>query len=523
MVRAYRVPPSVAVIGGFLALLSADVFASAGGAEVFAAALLGVAFAIFAGRMARSWTVLISVLVLVVLLIPNNGSYTLPKALPFQLEPYRLVVGLLLVGWLVSLLIDPRVRARASGFEGPLLFIIGVTLASDVANPGHVGTVTSYVIKALWLFLCFVLFYYLIVSVVHTRKVVERILTVLVSGGCIVALDAVLQRRNGYNLVDHLHSLLPLFTYNPEAAGALEARGGNFRAFASAGGPIELSAVMAMIVPFAIYLAVSRRQRRWWVAVTLLLLGDFAGGSRTGIIGLLVALGVFLWLRPRQTVRCWPAVFPILVILHFAAPGAIGGLVELFFPKGGIVQQQSETFIGPGGKVEYGSRLSRIGPELHEYLQHNPLLGQGYGTRVTGFHDLAADNAIILDDEWLDTILETGILGVLAWMWLFGRAIRRLSIRAKLERDTDAGMLPVALVASVAMFAISMFFFDAFGFIQATFLAFTLLGLTAVTLRIPARVSSSSSSSSSTAAESTRRSVPERPKLSVARGPLAET
>ncbi len=77
-------------------------------------------------------------------------------------------------------------------------------------------------------------------------------------------------------------------------------------------------------------------------------------------------------------------------------------------------------------------------------------------------------------------------------------------------------MLPVALAASVAMFAVSMFFFDAFGFIQATFLAFTLLGLSAVTLRIPARVSS-------TVPEPTPRTAPERPKLRVAGGPIAET
>lgn len=489
MVRE-RVPPSTGAIGAGVGLLTADVLL-AGGAhvKVLAVALLVVVAAIWLARVARSWTVLVAAMALVVLLIPSNGSYVLPEALPFKLEPYRVVEGLLLIGWIVSLLVDPRVRARSSAFAGPLVFLIGATIASDLANPGHVSSVSSYVIKALWLFFSFVLFYYMVVSVVRTRAAVERTVTVLVSGGCIVALGAILQRRTGYNVFDHLHKLLPMFHYNPAAAQAIEERGGNLRAFASTGDPIELSAVMAMLLPFAVYLAVTRR-RAWWMAVVVLLLADFSGGSRTGIIGLIVLVVVFLWLRPRQTLRCWPALIPMLAVLHFAAPGAIGGAVGEFFPQGGLVHQQEETEVGPGGEVKYSSRLSRVGPELHEYMQHDPLLGQGYGARVTGYHDQAADNAIILDDEWLDTLLEVGLLGVLAWGWLFTRAIRRLGALAKRERDEPDGWLAVALTASIATFAATMLFFDAFSYVEITFMVFTTLALGAVVLRLPSRAAS---------------------------------
>jgi polysaccharide biosynthesis protein PslJ len=488
LVRENRVPPSVAAIGAGLGILTVDVLTGGAHAETIAIALLTIVLAIWLARAAKSWTVLVAALALVVLLIPNNGSYVLPEALPFKLEPYRVVVGLLLIGWIVSMLVDPRVRARASGFGGPLAAIICVILASDLVNPGRVGSASTYVVKALWLFFTFVLFYYMVVSVVRTRVVVERIITVVVSAGAIVGLAAIVQRRSGYDVFDHLHGVLPMFNYVPAAAAAIEERGGHLRAFASSGHPIELSTVMAMMIPFAAYLAITRKQRAWWLAATILLLGDFAGGSRTGFIGIVVLVAVFLWLRPRQTLRCWPALIPMLAILHFAAPGAIGSLVEELFPKGGIVQQESETEVGPHGEVVYSSRLSRIGPELHEYLQHNPLVGEGYGTRVTGLHSLNTDNAIILDDEWLDTLLEVGVLGVLAWMWLFGLAIRRLGARAKLERDTTEGWLPVAIAASIATFASSMFFFDAFGYVQATFMAFLLLALAAVVLRLPAHV-----------------------------------
>jgi polysaccharide biosynthesis protein PslJ len=497
LVRGYRVPPSVVAIGGGLGLLTLDVLAGGAHAEVVAIGLLVVVLAIWLARVAKSWTVLVAAAALVVLLIPNNGSYILPEALPFKLEPYRVLVGLLLIGWIVSLLVDPRVRARASGFGGPLAAIIGVVLVSDLANPARVGSTSSYVIKALWLFFTFVLFYYMVVSVVRTRAMVERIITVFVSAGTIVGLAAIVQRRSGYDVFDHLHALLPMFHYVPAAAAAIEERGGHLRAFASSGHPIELSTVMAMIIPFAAYLAITRKQRAWWLAAVAMLLGDFAGGSRTGIIGVLVLIAVFLWLRPRQTLRCWPALIPLLVILHFAAPGALGGLEEEFFPQGGIVQQQSETEIGPHGEVVYSSRLSRIGPEMHEYLKHDPLVGQGYGTRVTGLHQPNADNAIVLDDEWLDTLLEVGLIGVLAWVWLFGLAIRRLGVRAKLERNMPEGWLPVAIAASIATFASSMFFFDAFGYVQATFMAFLQLALAAVVLHLPVNADAAAATTAS--------------------------
>ena len=481
-----RVSPSVAAIMALLALLTADILAGASHVEAIALGLLAFVFALWLARLAKSWTVIVGSVVCVVLLIPNDGAYVLPEALPFQLEPYRVIIALVELGWIVSLLIDPRVRSRTSGFEGPLLLIIAVTLGSDLANPRHVDTVGSDVIKALWLFLSFVLFYYLVVSVVRTRAAVERVITVIVSAGTIEAVGALVERRAGYNIFDHLHPLLPIFNYVPAAIAHLEERGGYLRAFASSGDPIELSTTMAMLLPLAAYLAISRRQRAWWLAGAFILFADFVGGSRTGVIGLFAMLPVFLWLRWRETLRCWPALIPMFAVLHFAAPGAIGTIIEGFFPKGGIVHQQQETEIGPHGEVKYSSRLARIGPEFHEYLLHDPLVGQGYGTRVVGYHNEAHDNAIILDDQWLDTLLETGLFGVLAWMWLFGRTIRRLGVRAKRERGTPEGWLPVALAASIVSFVVAMFFFDAFGYIQATSVAFTLLALSAVLLRLPA-------------------------------------
>ena len=195
----------------------------------------------------------------------------------------------------------------------------------------------------------------------------------------------------------------------------------------------------------------------------------------------------------------------MFVLVHVLAPGALGGLYGGFFSSGGLVAQQGGTVHGA-----QLSRTSRLPTALHEFSEHNPLLGEGYGTRVTGgegnFQASTAQtistvptaasvamsrgqlvngvNAPVLDDQWLKTLLETGILGVLAWVWLFVRAIRRLGARAKTERGSPDGLLPVALAAALLGFAIQMGTYDAFSFVQATALTFILIGFSSIVLHL---------------------------------------
>jgi len=488
--RARGFPPAATVVAASVALLAAYLARGHGNLKYAPLIVIGPILTIVFVSLAKRWSWMVALTVVVVIVIPNDGRYTLAAHLPIQMEPYRVIVGLVIVGWLVALLVDPRVRACATRLDRPIALIVIATLGSEFMNPGRMATVTSYVIKAIWLLACLVLLYYVIVSVIRNRATLDRLIAVVVSAGCIEALGAMYQRRSGTDIFDHLHFLLPGFSFNGVLPGTVLQRGGGLRATGSAGHPIELSATMAMLLPLAIYLAISRKQKRWWVAAVILLGGDFAGGSRTGVLGLLMIALVFIWLRPRQTLRCWPALFPALVVVHFVSPGALGAVQGAFFPSGGLLKQQSSVFVGRGGVVLDNSRLSRLGPSLTEWEQHNPFFGEGYGTRVTGYLPNGKpnpdDNANVLDDQWLKTFLETGLLGMAGWIWLFARAIRRLAARAKLERDTPEGWLPVALAGSVASFAMSMLTYDALSFTQATCVLFVLLAIGAIVLSLPA-------------------------------------
>src|SRR4029079_18429515 len=108
---------------------------------------------------------------------------------------------------------------------------------------------------------------------------------------------------------------------------------------------------------------------------------------------------------------------------------------------------------------------------------HRPLLGQGVGTRQTGDTN-PLRNAPILDNQWLGTFLDTGLVGLFAGVWLIVRVVRRLG-RVARTRDGPDGLLAAAFVAAIAGFAVSMFTYDSLAFVQETLILWTLLALSA--------------------------------------------
>jgi hypothetical protein len=427
-------------------------------------------------RTALRWHSLLAGLIVVILFIPIK-RYGLPGNLPFDLEPYRLLVMLIMAGWLVSLLVDPRVRLRKSGLEGPLALIALSSFASVLVNGSRIDDlgVNGDVVKGLMFLLSFLLVLYLIVSVIRTFEQVNMLVKVIVACGAFVAGAAVFEGWSGFNFFDHLAGWVPFLSLT-DTTGMMS-RGGRLRVNASAQGAIPLGAALVLLIPPAIYLArTSPRRGVWWPCAGVIGLGALATQSRTSVVMLLVVVLVFLWLRPAETRRTLGMLFiPMLLVVHIALPGTIGALQSSFFPKGGLIAQQSQN---PGWRGS--GRIADLGPAMEEFVGQ-PLLGQGYSTRITG---RVKANAQILDDQWLKTLLETGVLGVLAWFWLFRRFAKRVAPRAK-EDDGEMGWLLSALTASVLAFAWGMFFYDAFAFIQVTLLFYILAGLGMAALAVP--------------------------------------
>ena len=426
-------------------------------------------------RSLLQWRALVVGLLLVILLIPIK-RYSIPGDLPFDLEPYRLAVAVVVAAWFCSLLVDPRVRLRASGFEGPLLLLVLASIASIIFNSAHITelAVDSKVLKELTFLFSFVLVFYFMVSVVRIRLNVDLMLKVLVGSAALIAVLAIVEARLGFNPFNRLDAL-PLL--EPAQAVDVSTRAGNVRAYGPAQHPIALSAGLVMLIPLGVYLGWSGQGRVWWGAVALIALGSLTTMSRTSIIMMVVIIAVFLWLRRDQVKRLWPLLIPMLVMIQLVLPGTLGGFRASFFPEGGLIADQSRS-VGSRGQ----GRVADLSPTLDQVSQR-PVFGQGFGSRVV---DGETPNAQILDNQWLASLLETGYIGGIALLWLFLLAIRRLGKAAKRNPTAD-GSIFVALAASLAAFAIGMLTFDAFSFIQVTFFMYIVLAFAACALSVEAR------------------------------------
>ena len=323
-------------IVGALAVLAA---AASSGLYTAAVAPLVLAVILFATwhRTLLQWQSLVGLILVIVLFVPIT-KYRLPANLPFQIELYRLVVALVVFIWITSLLIDRRVRLERTAFDKPLLLIVLWAFASEVANPGRVESLSTYVAKSLTFFLSFVLVYYVTASVIRKRSEAILLLKVLVLGCGAIAVSSLFEHRTGFNIFYHVHSVVPFLQFQ---GGGVIARFGRLRVMGSAQHPIALGAVLVVPVPLAVYFA-RTAGRRWWSVVAVLLLGALATGSRTAIVMLIAMTVVFLFLKPQETRRIWPLLLPGVVVVHLVVPGAIGTLRNAFFPPGGIIAEQSQ-------------------------------------------------------------------------------------------------------------------------------------------------------------------------------------
>jgi hypothetical protein len=452
--------------------------------ETLAGAAVFVAAAIVAMRELSTptvtWPNAIAAFVLVMWLIPARG-YRLPITLPFNLEPYRIVLGVLLVVLVVAAIYG-RLTLEFLGFGVPLLILAGVAVVAAILNYQELSNAfeSGGAFKSLSYYLGFLAVFVLVASTIKTQAAIDTVVRALVIGATIVAFSAIYESRSGYNVFDELSNWIPVLIR--EARGGFEARGGNVRVYASAQHPIALSAALFMAFPLALYLvgraSTQLRSRLWILAAAVCAMGAVATISRTTVI-MVAALGIVaVWVRGRKVVRFWPFLLVLPIAIHFAVPGALGGIYKaITFQGGGLA---ADAYARPG---EQGSgRLADLGPGLRLW-DESPLVGKGIGSQVTTKEAGVAQTAegaqgavIIFDNEWLNTLVSLGVVGLVAVAWFVWGSLITIGKFARRVRGPRSD-LAAACAAAIGAFGIAMFVFDAFAFIQATIFFFMIAAI----------------------------------------------
>ena len=226
--------------------------------------------------------------------------------------------------------------------------------------------------------------------------------------------------------------------------------------------PLEFSVLAAATVPLTIHFAryAANRRVRW---LALLACGAAASAlpaavSRSGVVALIAALLVYMWnFKVRE-----------LAVGIVAATAAVVGYISAF-PASAIALWQ--TLINSDQDTSITGRTEDYAV-VGDAFRANPVFGLGLGTSLP-----SRGSDAFLDNEWLQAIVQGGIVGVTAMIVLvcggiFGVSAALRSASTPRERD-QAYMLGSIFAAILA----SSFTLDLLYCQQASFILFISLGL----------------------------------------------
>jgi hypothetical protein len=230
--------------------------------------------------------------------------------------------------------------------------------------------------------------------------------------------------------------------------------------------PLAPAMMMACTMPYALISMYDSRELRrkilWGAAAGIMVAAALATERKTSLIAPVAALVVLIAFRPRILRQLAPAAVGLFIIVHLAAPGALGGVGEALLPQ---------NIFGTNSAMDRQSDYSAVRPDIIDH----PFLGRGYET-----YDQKKYR--ILDNQYLTTIIGTGALGVLAYLSIFG-AIFLIAHRVARNGRGDSVAPATAIAAATIALVVGSALFDLLAFPQLPYILCFYAGFVAVLSR----------------------------------------
>ncbi|MFC5833682.1 O-antigen ligase family protein [Nonomuraea insulae] len=293
----------------------------------------------------------------------------------------------------------------------------------------------------------------------------DFLLKTIVVFGAVIAVIGALQFLLSFDLTRYLE--LPILRYTSDEASFVLERADLRRVAATTGHPIEFGVTCAMILPLGVHLATKARLRgepamRWWACTLLIGLGLMFSVSRSAMLSMIV-VGVVLfagWPARRRVQALFVAV-GFLVVIRLVAPGLINAIFGLFTNLGYDPSIQYRTH-------DYAVATQEIGRHFW--------LGRGLGTWYAPKHQ-------VFDNQYILSMVETGIFGTLAFTALFVVAFYSALKARYLSVDPGVRDLGLTVAACLIVPLVGSFTFDLISFSTVTGLSFVLVGAAGALLR----------------------------------------
>lgn len=246
-------------------------------------------------------------------------------------------------------------------------------------------------------------------------------------------------------------------------------RSGLNRPSATALDPIELAAVLAMCLPIAVHQArnATRELRlRRWLQVALIGIALPMTVSRTAVVAVVIICLVLLPTWSKRDRR--------VAYLTIAIALVIGWIL-----KPSLVDTFRSLFLGISSDTSTTSRTSAFSSAAPFIAQH-PWLGRGFDT-------FFPQTYFFTDDQYLLSLIETGVIGLLVLIGLFGTGWFTARRTRRATTDPEIRQFAQCLAASVAAGFVSFATLDAFSFPIASGLTFLLIGCVGAAWRLVLR------------------------------------
>jgi hypothetical protein len=312
-------------------------------------------------------------------------------------------------------------------------------------------------IKRLALLVAYVTLFVIVASGVR-RSEVRAFLRYTLGLAVIAAFGTLVEYRFKYNVFYSLAHSLPGFHVSGQTFSSGVDDIGRRLVEGPADVPLEAVGMFAMALPIALAgLAEAKCWRpriTYGLAAALLLAASVSTERKSGLIGPAAVLLTFAVLRRRQAIRLLPLGALLVLVIHVAAPGALGGVSKQLAPSRLSVATVDVRVI----------RYDASRPDAWTHLA----LGQGYGT-----YDVR-----VLDNELLDRLLEGGVLGLGAYLLMLLAVMGVAFARAR-SRDPDDAMIGLVALSAAAGVLVLSATFDAMGFPHGPYIFLSLAGLLA--------------------------------------------
>jgi polysaccharide biosynthesis protein PslJ len=293
------------------------------------------------------------------------------------------------------------------------------------------------------------------------RTLVRRV----VLGATALAAVGITQFLTGFDLVKYI--LIPGLAENSVVTDQFS-RNGLDRPSATAAHPLEFAAVLGICLPLAIHqarFAPPALCRRRWFQVALIAGTLPLTVSRSAFLALAVAAAVMIPTWPKRDRRqAYVIIFVAATAIWLTIPGLLGTVRDLFLA------------VGNGTDTSAASRSSAFDSALPFISQH-PWFGRGFGTFLPKTY-------FFTDDQFLNSTIEIGIVGLAALLGLFVAGWMAARNARRLATDPADRDLAQCFAASIATAAIAFSTFDALSFTIAAGLTFLVLGCTGAAWRL---------------------------------------